>query len=89
MAQLFVPMLAREATQEESLFWNTKEPSMMEHIGYELLTNMQRFTSQVKFYLNLFVCYFITKKLNFIINHIYNYYYYMYLRILGFQLTQL
>jgi hypothetical protein len=44
-------MLAQEASQEESLFWDTKI-DMMEHIGNELLTNMQRFTSQVSIELN-------------------------------------
>jgi len=47
MTQLFVPMLAREATQDKSQFWHTQQNNMMEHIGNELLTNMKRFTSQV------------------------------------------
>lgn len=47
MAQLFVPMLAREATREESLFWETQKANMMEDIGYELIRNMQRFSAQV------------------------------------------
>lgn len=62
MAQLFIPMLVREATQEESLFWKTEEANLMDHIGHELLTNMQRFTSQVSFYLNS-----IRKKISFTI----------------------
>ena len=52
MAQLFIPMLEREATREKSLFWDTQKRGMMEHIGNELLTNMQRFTSQVLFQLS-------------------------------------
>lgn len=49
MSQLFVPMLAREGARgEEAIFWFTDEQHMMEHIGNELMTNMQRFSSQVK-----------------------------------------
>lgn len=49
MSQLFVPMLAREGARgEDAIFWFTEEQHMMEHIGNELLTNMQRFSSQVK-----------------------------------------
>jgi hypothetical protein len=48
MLQLFVPLLAREqGMRGESRFWVTEEQHMMEHIGHELLTNMQRFTAQV------------------------------------------
>ena len=47
MLQLFVPMLAREGSRGKPRFWHTEEQHMMEHIGNELLTNMQRFGSQV------------------------------------------
>ncbi|OAE19678.1 hypothetical protein AXG93_1847s1410 [Marchantia polymorpha subsp. ruderalis] len=44
---LFMPILAREGVYAGSKFWHTEETHMMEHVGNELLSNMQRFLSQV------------------------------------------
>ncbi|KAG6552243.1 hypothetical protein Mapa_006092 [Marchantia paleacea] len=43
---LFMPILAREGVYAGSKFWHTEETHMMEHVGNELLSNMQRFLSQ-------------------------------------------
>jgi hypothetical protein len=44
---LFLPILAREGAHTVSKFWYTEETHMMEQVGNELLSNMQRFLSQV------------------------------------------
>ncbi|KAL2608322.1 hypothetical protein R1flu_026895 [Riccia fluitans] len=44
---LFMPILAREGIYGGSKFWRTEETHMMEYVGNELLSNMQRFLSQV------------------------------------------